>query len=196
MRKNSKLISTILSWASQILLILLITLILSVLFVQTYDIEDVSMEPAFDKQGNRVLVLLTPYLFRALPDYGDIVIIDSRTERFRNLFDRLKESPLPSLFAKEKKEYMLVKRVVGLPDDTLELKEGYIYRNGEKIEESYVKETMRGHFAATVPQGHIYVLGDNRNHSKDSRHIGPVPLSNVQGRVVLRFLPPDKITTY
>lgn len=196
MPKIKKIIRTIFLWAWQIVLILLITLLISVFLIQTYDIEDVSMEPTFDRQGNRVVVFLTPQLLRLLPNYGDIIIIDSRVERKRTLLDRVLESPLPSLLLKERKEYMLVKRVVGLPGDTLELKNGRLYRNDQEIEEPYIKEATQGSFTALVPADHVYVMGDNRNHSKDSRQIGPVPLSNIQGRVILRFLPPGKITTY
>ncbi len=197
MAEKNKAARVALSWAGQIALIILVTLVISILIIQTYDIEDVSMEPTFDRQGNRVLVFLTPYLFQILPGYGDIVIIDSRTDRTRNLLDRIVESPLPNLFAGEKKEYMLVKRVIGLPGDTLESQGGYMYRNGEKLEEPYIMEEMAESIEPVhVPEGHIYVMGDNRNRSKDSRHIGPVPLSNVQGRVVIRLFPLNLITTY
>jgi signal peptidase I len=197
MAESNKAIKAALSWAWQIALVILATLVISVLIIQTYDIEDISMEPTFDRQGNRVLVFLTPHLFQALPDYGDIVIIDSRTDHTRNLLDRFIESPLPNLFAGEKKEYMLVKRVIGLPGDTLESQGGFMYRNEEKLEEPYIKEKMAESIEPVlVPEGHIYVMGDNRNRSKDSRHIGPVPLSNVQGRVVLRIFPLNMITTF
>lgn len=196
MTKN-KTATVALSWLKQIILIIGLTVIISVLVVQTYDINDVSMQPTFDPQGNRVLVFLTPYVFNAIPDYGDIIIIDSRVNRERTLIDRFNDSPVISILRREVNEHLWVKRVVGLPGDRLEYKDGRIYLEGEVLEEEYIMNEMNKGFApTTVPEGHVYVMGDNRNRSSDSRQIGPVPASNIQGRVFLRFLPVNKITTY
>lgn len=185
------------SWIKQIALVVLITVALSVLVIQTYDINDRSMEPTFDRQGNRVLVFLTPYLLGATPEYGDLVIIDSRVERQRTVVDRLLENPLLALFTQRESDHIWIKRVIGLPGDNLEFIMGSVYRNGEFFKENYIKSKMAGEYdPVVVPDGFVYLLGDNRNHSSDSRQIGPVPLSNIQGRVVLRFLPLSKITTY
>jgi signal peptidase I len=185
------------SWVKQVALVIAITLVISVLIVQTYDINDVSMEPTFDAFGNRVLVLITPYLFAATPDRGDIVVIDSRLERNRTLADRIIESPLPALFIKSDREHMWVKRVIGLPGDIIESKQGYLYINGNLYTEDYIKEKMEAEFEpVAIPDGHIYVMGDNRNRSSDSRQVGPVPLSNIQGRVLVRIFPFNKIEGY
>jgi len=189
--------STLGAWIKQIALIVVVTVAVSVLVIQTYDIVDRSMEPTFDRQGNRVIVFLTPYLLGSIPDYGDIIIIDSRVERQRTIMDRFIESPLPALFIQQRRDHMWVKRVIGLPGDNLEFIMGSVYRNGELLPEVYIKNKMASeHAPVVVPDGFVYVLGDNRNHSSDSRQIGPVPLVNIQGRVVLRFLPLSKITTY
>ncbi len=185
------------AWVKQIALILVMTVAISVLVIQTYDIIDRSMEPTFDRQGNRVLVFLTPYLLGATPEYGDLVIIDSRVERQRTMVDRFIESPLPALFMQRERDHMWIKRVIGLPGDSLEFIMGSVYRNGELVQEDYVKSKMASeHDPVVVPDGFVYILGDNRNHSSDSRQIGSVPLTNIQGRVILRFLPLSKITTY
>jgi signal peptidase I len=195
--KSNKILTVAVSWLKQLILILLLTLLVSVFIVQTYDISDVSMEPTFDRQGNRVLVLLTPYHFGSIPGYGDILIIDSRVNRPRTLWDKVKESPLVALFVREERQYMWVKRVIGLPGDTLEYAEGRVYRNGMALDEPYSQGKIDNPFAPViVPQGHIFVMGDNRNHSSDSREIGPVPVGNIQGRVLIRVFPLDKITTY
>lgn len=77
----------------------------------------------------------------------------------------------------------LVKRVIGVPGDTVEIKDGDLYVNGTLQEEDYIKEPMNGYSypAVTVPEGHYYVLGDNRNNSADSRDIGCVPAEKVIG---------------
>ncbi len=192
-----RLVKTMFNWAGQLGLVVLITLAISILIIQTYDINDVSMEPTFDAQGNRVLVFLTPYLFGMQPGYGDIVIIDSRVDRVRTFTDRVLESPLIALFNDQKPEHMWVKRVIGLPGDNIESNMGQIYRNGEPLTEPYVKEKILSDFEAfQVPANHIFVMGDNRNRSSDSRQIGPVPLSNLQGKVIVRIFPLTKIKTY
>ncbi len=192
-----KLFATVFVWFKQIVLIILATLLISVLIIQTYDINDVSMEPTFDPRGNRVLVFLAPYLFNGEPNHGDIVIIDSRVDRKRIMRDRFIESPLVSLVLQERSEHLWIKRVIGLPGDRLEFHEGRVYRNGRELEEDYVMEKMQKEpDAVEVPEGHVFVMGDNRNRSADSRQVGPIPAGNIQGRVFLRFFPFDKITTF
>ena len=189
--------AVVFSWLKQIILVILLTLFISIFIIQTYDISDVSMEPTFDQQGNRVLVFLTPYHFGIKPGYGEIVIIDSRVDRKRILWDKLIESPLVALIVRDRNVHMWVKRVIGLPGDILEYKDGRVYRNGQELTEPYVMDKMKTAFeTAVIPEGFIYVMGDNRNRSSDSRIIGPVPISNIQGRVVLRIYPFNKMSTY
>jgi len=192
-----KFTAALLDWSKQILVLLLVTFLISALIIQTYDINDVSMEPTFDSRGNRVLVFLTPYFFQAYPDYGEIIVIDSRVDRTRTAWDRILGSPLVTLFNREYHDYMWVKRVVGLPGDTIEYQNGKVLRNGQPLVEPYASEIIYRYFAATtVPDGHVFVMGDNRNRSRDSRVIGPVPVSNIQGRVIMRLFPLGKISIY
>ena len=77
-----------------------------------------------------------------------------------------------------------VKRVVGLPGDTVELREGYLYVNGEKYDEPYINDEYRtGHLNSfgpyEVPEGKYFVMGDHRNNSNDSRSIGPIERSMI-----------------
>ena len=81
-----------------------------------------------------------------------------------------------------------VKRVVGLPGDTVELRDGYLYINGEKQEEPYINDEYRSGWlnefsAYTVPEGEYFVMGDHRNNSNDSRSIGPIGRDYIIGHV-------------
>ena len=81
-----------------------------------------------------------------------------------------------------------VKRVIGLPGDTVELREGYLYLNGELVEEKYISDEYRtGRLNTfgpyTVPEGKYFVMGDHRNNSNDSRSVGPIDRSMIIGHV-------------
>lgn len=104
--------------------------------------------------------------------------------------------------ATEKRDY--IKRVIAVAGDTVEMKNDRLYVNGEEVEEAYLTEKRREaeedgrlplteDFSKTVPPGHIFVLGDNRQHSEDSRHIGAVPVENVVGRSEFVFWPLNQI---
>ena len=87
-----------------------------------------------------------------------------------------------------------VKRVVGLPGDTVELREGYLYVNGEKYDEPYINDEYRtGRLNTfgpyTVPEGKFFVMGDHRNNSNDSRSQGPIDRNMIVGHVVQVVFP-------
>lgn len=82
----------------------------------------------------------------------------------------------------------IIKRVVGLPGDTIEVKDGVLYRNDKKVDEPYIKEKMmRDVPKITVPKDHYYCMGDNRNASSDSREFGPFPKEKIIGKLVLEL---------
>ncbi len=75
-----------------------------------------------------------------------------------------------------------VRRVVGIPGDTIEIRNGTLYRDGEAVEEPYAVGTMEDNYGpVTLKAGEIFVLGDNRAESIDSRHVGPLQMSALRG---------------
>jgi signal peptidase I len=141
--------------------------------VEAYRIPTESMVPTL-QVGDRVLANKFIYHFRE-PHRGDIVVFDS---------------------VDEEDDQTLIKRVVGLAGDEIQVQGGVLYVNGEAQKEPYLNqdEPFRGSYGPTeVPEGHIFVMGDNRGNSADSRVFGPLPLENLQGEAVVRFWPLSKI---
>ena len=90
----------------------------------------------------------------------------------------------------------LVKRVVALPGETVVVRSGHTHIDGQPLAEPWVTYFGGPDYPATqVPAGHVFVMGDNRSNSRDSRSFGPVPLSAVRGHVVLIVWPPARAKT-
>ncbi len=83
-----------------------------------------------------------------------------------------------------------IKRVVGLPGDTVRIAEGTVYVNDRLLTEPYIAAKPRYNGSWNVPEGHLFVLGDNRNNSSDSHNWGSVPMENVVGEAYFVYWPP------
>ncbi|MFD2444269.1 signal peptidase I [Bacillus sp. CGMCC 1.16607] len=206
LKKKNKIVSELMSWGRAIVFGISITLFISIFIFQPFKVEGSSMEPTFNgadpfdknKVGDHVMVYKSSYLLGSEPKFGDLVIIDSRVNRNRTFKDELLENPIVELFRNGEKGNKWIKRVIGEAGDTLEIKNGKVYRNGKLLTEDYIKEEMNVYDDVTfvVPNDHVFVMGDNRNHSGDSREIGPVPFDNVIGKVVARFYPFSKMSHF
>lgn len=84
-----------------------------------------------------------------------------------------------------------IKRIVGLPGETIEIKNGRVYINGKQLNESYLKPGIytKGNIKLKIPADSVYVLGDNREVSEDSRYIGPVPIKHLKGHAIFKVFP-------
>jgi len=139
--------------------------------VQAFRIPSESMVPTLEI-GDRLLANKFIYRFTE-PERGDIVVFDSLEN-----------------------DDTLIKRVVGLEGDEIRVQGGLLFVNGEPQEEPYLneEEPFRGYYGPlTVPKGDVFVMGDNRGNSADSRVFGPVPLDNIKGEAFIRFWPISKI---
>lgn len=150
---------------------LLIALLINVFVGQATRVEGQSMEPNLHSE-QRLVVEKLSYRFHG-PQRFDIVVLK-----------------MP-----DQGEELLIKRVIGLPGETVEIRDGEVYVNGNLLDEPFTDaSTHPGRDSkVTVPPLHIYVMGDNRDRSNDSRSFGPVPIDNVIGRAWLSYWPPDQI---
>ena len=186
-------------WIYSIVVALFIAMIIHIfLFVPT-KVSGQSMYPTLNN-GEYLIVSKISHVFRETPEYGDIVIIDSRTHRERSWMDDLEE-PMKNyiaIFDRSSREHNVwVKRVIGKGGDTLAFKEGHVWRNGEKLEEPYINEPMEFSMdgSYTVPEGMVFVMGDNRNCSYDSRFWDNtyVRFDEILGKAVFRYYPGFKL---
>ncbi len=127
--------------------------------------------------GDWTFVWRLPYQFRN-PRRGDVVICHFPGRRWKRL------PFIPQSF---------VKRVIGLPGETLEIADGTLYIDGQPISEPYLEEArcrfMRHYGPVTLGPERYFVMGDNRDHSSDSRRVGPLHARDIRGRVVCVLLP-------
>ncbi|MEH7523407.1 signal peptidase I [Bacillus sp. JJ1503] len=168
MKENTK--KEIFSWIKSLAFALIIAFICRELLFSPTTVFGESMAPTFQDQ-EKVVVSKTAGIQRF-----DVIVFNA-----------------PDV---EDKKY--IKRVIGLPGDRIEMKDDVLYINGKAFEESYLKENkadnpfnkLTGDFELQeVPKGSLFVMGDNRLNSKDSRHIGFIPYESIIGEVKFRFYP-------
>ena len=140
--------------------------------LEAFYIPSESMVPTLEV-GDRVFVNKFVYRFSD-PGRGDVVVfedVEGETED-------------------------LIKRVVAVGGDRVTFGRGVLRVNGEPQEEPYVNSRFpdNGSYGpTTVPEGHVFVMGDNRGNSRDSRFFGPVPIENIEGEAFVSFWPPSRI---
>jgi len=149
---------------------ILIALFINAFLAQATVVRGQSMEPTL-YDNERVIVEKISYWLRGVPHRGDVVVL--RMDGARD---------------------MLIKRVVALPGETVSIQGGQVFVDGVPLTEPWaVRQGGPDYPPTLVPEGHVFVLGDNRSHSNDSRSFGPVPLANIVGHAVFVYWPPDEI---
>lgn len=92
---------------------------------------------------------------------------------------------------------VFVKRIIALPEETIEIRSGKVYVNGSTLAEPYLTNTPHGDFPPQkVPRGCVFVLGDNRDASNDSRSWGNLPMKNIQAKAWLRYWPVSRVAVF
>lgn len=162
--------TAMLEWFDALVLALTLVLVLLLFVFRTVNVDGTSMVPTLQ---NKDQVIAQSFLYH--PQRGDVVVIDGYTNYGEPL----------------------VKRVIGVGGDTIDIDfdQGVVYVNGNVLEEPYISDlTHRSYdmqFPLVVPQGKVFLMGDNRPNSLDSRHssIGFIDERDILGKVVFRLLP-------
>lgn len=157
----------------------LIAVLINLFLAQATRVYGQSMEPNLHTDQRLIVEKLSynPYFRHYLgfsgPERGDVVVIR-----------------LPA-----QDNELLIKRVIGLPGDVVDIRSGNVFVNGQMLDEPYLAGNTAGSFGpTTVPPLHIFVLGDNRAFSNDSRSFGTIPLSDVVGRAWFSYWPLEQIS--
>lgn len=129
-------------------------------------VDGLSMNPTL-QHGEYVLVSRLAYK-TGMPERGDIIVFSFPMDERQDL----------------------IKRVIGLPGETISIRNGEVLVNGMKLDEPYIAQAPAYSGEWTVPAGQLFVLGDNRNDSKDSHQWGLLPIENVIGKALLIYWPP------
>jgi len=174
--------------------IVVITTVLRTLIAQAFYIPSASMTPQLQVQ-DRIVVSKLAYRLHDVRR-GDIVVFDAPPTLEvpapqRSAPSRAVRSVLEGVNVVKPATTEYVKRVVGLPGEQVSSRGGGLYVNDRLLVEPYLPEGLRtGEFGpVAVPPGRLFVMGDNREDSRDSRFFGPIEQSSVVGRVVVKFWP-------
>ncbi len=178
---------TIVDWIASILLALALVLAFEAEIAKPYRIPSSSMEPTLHcarpgawcegSVSDRVIANRLAYRFQS-PQRGQVVVFNA---------------PNAALTACGEGG-IFVKRLIGLPGDTVNERNGFVYVDGKLLREPYISPGLRDHRwdLWTVPRGHYFFMGDDRIHSCDSRDWGSVPRSALIGPVLLTYWPPSR----
>jgi signal peptidase I len=159
-------------------LAVVISVVLNLFVVQVTEVRQQSMRPTLE-QNDRVLVSKLDYRFGA-PERGDIIVFNPPTP----------DATIP-----------YVKRVIAVAGETIEFRNGNVFVNGTEIVIPEAKgatqpQSPQVAYPFTIPDGQVFVMGDNRTFSSDSRTFGAVPVTNIIGKVIIRFWPFDRLVFF
>lgn len=171
------MLKEILEWVKTIILALLIAGVITT-FARPSLVLGPSMEPTLDNYDLLLMEHIT--LFTKLPEHGDIIVFKS-------------DLALNSFMKKS-----LIKRVIGVAGDHIRISNEQVYVNDVLLEETYISDVTNGELDVVVPEDHVFVLGDNRPISRDSRDpaVSFVHKSQIKGKAYIRLFPFNHIRVF
>lgn len=199
----------VLEWVLCILIAFVLAIIIKFYIGIPTVVSQVSMVPTL-KSGQRLLLNRWMRTIKEVPQRGDIITFEApKIKGYSSLTEVDMQNPVAK-YGEEQKNWVsnfvyyvleigkesYIKRVIALPGEHVEIKDGAVYINGEKLEENYLassvttETTGHNYFSDfVVPEGYIFAMGDNRRQSTDCRSFGCIPIEKVESKVWIRFWP-------
>ena len=174
MEKERSTAEEIKDWVVSIVIAVALAMFIRTFIVELYVVDGPSMRPTLESE-ERLVVNKFIYRFRP-PEKGEVLVFQYPRDPSRDF----------------------IKRVIATPGDTIEIREGRVLVNDQLLTEDYILEKTRSEYPkSTVPEGRIFVMGDNRNNSEDSRFadVGFVPYDLIKGEALLVFWPISQYKT-
>ena len=205
--RNKKIIKEIGGWIICIVIAIILALLIKYFILTPTVVKQESMYPTL-KENQRLILNRLGRTFKQMPERGDIITFEAPTVTYRTEEDTDISNPV-AIYEDEERNifesfsyYVFVfgmtsyiKRVIGLPGDHVQIRNGKVYINEEELEEDYLQpgiitDDAEGMFSdIIVPENTVFAMGDNRNSSVDCRAFGCIPLERIEGKVLIRFWP-------
>ncbi|MCQ4924488.1 signal peptidase I [Tissierella carlieri] len=199
-KANKSFLREVLEWIMTIGITIIVTLfVLGNIFSMT-EVNGESMEPTF-VDGEKIFIYKLGYSF-SQPKAGEIAILSKSESKKGIIINTITEGKdiIDNIYSKITKNIevkYIIKRVIAIPGDVVDIKDGYVTVNGQKLEESYVRgqtfENSNFSYPLTIPENKVFVLGDNRENSTDSRILGLIDYEQIKGKVVFRLWPVKRV---
>ena len=198
-------VKNILEWVYCIVIAVVLALLFRYFIGTPTIVQQVSMNPTL-VEGQRLWLNRWVRTTKQMPERGDIITFEAPSKEYAtnpdtsNLIANYSNEPtnwfnkFVYYFLEIGKE-SYIKRVIGLPGDHIEIKDGKVYINDAELDEPYLQldvttnVELNQYHDLVVPENCVFVMGDNRDHSTDSRAFGCIPLDKIEGKVWIRFWP-------
>ena len=202
-----KITKEIIGWIICIVIAVILALLIKYFILTPTVVKQESMYPTLE-ENQRLILNRLGRTFKQMPKRGDIITFEAPTVTYRTEEDTDISNPV-AIYEDEERNIFgnfsynvleigktsYIKRVIGLPGDHVQIKNGKVYINEEELEEEYLQpgiitDDAEGIFYdIIVPENTVFAMGDNRNSSVDCRAFGCIPLEKIEGKVLIRFWP-------
>lgn len=202
--KETKVFKEVVEWCICIFLALGIALVTRYYIMTPTVLKQKSMYPTL-QENQRLMISRIKRISKSKYEVGDLITFEA-PETPKQLTDIDLSNPVATYnyepeglmsklvyYVLELNKTSYIKRIIGVEGDRIQIKDGKVYVNGEALQEEYLQEGVETQAVIyndiVVPEGYVYVMGDNRSESMDSRLFGCIPLEKVEGKVILRYWP-------
>ena len=205
--RNKKIIKEIGGWIICIVIAIILALLIKYFILTPTVVKQESMYPTLE-ENQRLILNRLGRTFKQMPKRGDIITFEAPTVTYRTEEDTDISNPV-AIYEDEERNIFesfsynvleigktsYIKRVIGLPGDHVQIKNGKVYISEEELKEDYLQsgiitDDAEGMFSdIIVPENTVFAMGDNRNSSVDCRAFGCIPLERIEGKVLIRFWP-------